>query len=670
MADKKLLEYVTGLRGLAILLVLVYHLDSRISSHGYNGYLGVEMFFVISGYFLLLGLQHDAAFSFVQFCCKKLKRLFVPLAFLVLMVGLAALLMPAEEMKTAAETGLASLAGVANIWLASSGGGYFDVKSAENPLLHTWYIGALCQMFVVCGLGAVVLKRVPRAVAVSCVMLAGCISFMWGNVPMVQHFAIKWGVGLPVWYTALRPDYYEALPRMWQLLAGGLVILLPNSRSRIVNTFAAVPGLLLIALCLVGKSAASANTVYAVAGTVLLLRFLPCSYLESLFCLRPLKWVGAISFSLYLCHVPLWVYMRRYGFIGVPTFAELAMLLLAVFPVSMLFYVLVERRRMPKSLAWGGYAAAAAMCALLIATNGMKEYLHVEANSYELPYYDEYEECSRRELLADYPADRIPMWNEVTVIAHTHAKVSDFKTSLMQIGDAAVPPTFALIGDSHATSIFPGMHTVLRGSGCSGVFLSCHYVPVRYQTGSPEAEARAAAIKSWLAAHPEIHTVVLSQRWSGYMGGGRANARNDVFFNERVQIIRDLCAEFRGMGKKVILMTEVPQMNVKYPIGFVRQGLIFGRSEEDMGIECSAADYDERCTRSLCALQQMETDGLCRLLHSEKTLRADGVMRGICQGRTLYYDDNHLNTAGAAFIMRALKDDFLQLMQENNHVAE
>lgn len=675
------MEHVTGLRGLAILLVLVFHLDPRFSEIGYKGYLGVEMFFVISGYFLLLGMQREVSFAFIPFCCKKLKRLFVPLAFLVSAVGMCSLLMPAEEMKTAAETGLAALLGGSNVWLGASEGGYFDVKSAENPLLHTWYLGALCQMFIVCGLGALLLKRAPRMITLTGVALAGGLSFLWGNVPFMLSCGMKWGVELPVWYTSLCPNYYDALPRLWQLLAGGLVMLLPLSRYRVANTLAAAAGVWLIFHAVSGVSVLPVKDglpiygICAVLGTVLLLRFLPGSYCEALFCLRPLKWVGKLSFSLYLCHLPLWVFVRWYGFVEEPSLLQLAGMLVAVFPLAMLFYAWVEQRRMPGWLALGGYVCAFALCALTVATDGLKGNLHVAANSYDLAYSEEYEECCRESLTADYPHDKIPVWEELTAIARTRAHAPNFGTSLLQIGDADVAPTFALIGDSHATSMFPGMHRVLKHSGCSGVFLAWRYVPA-----SPAAQTESEkAMKQWLQAHPEIHYVVLAQRWSGYMGVNQYVTSNiewlkgenkEWLFQERSQVVRALCKELKQMGKEVIIMTEVPIMNAYYPLGWVRQCLIFGRSAEDAPLECSEAAYDKRCARSLAFLQQLEKEGLCRLLHLEKPLRAEGIMKGVREGRTLYYDDDHLNADGAVYMMQQLKEDFLNLLRKSGETVK
>src|SRR5262249_51979428 len=142
---------IQGLRALAVVLVVAFHAGLPVS----GGFIGVDMFFVISGFvitaMLLRHLGRDGKLGFGTFYTRRIRRLLPALALLLVFVALAStlLLSPYGTQQSAAKTSLAASLIGANAYLWRVPGGYFDLSSNTNPLLHTWSLSAEEQFYLV-----------------------------------------------------------------------------------------------------------------------------------------------------------------------------------------------------------------------------------------------------------------------------------------------------------------------------------------------------------------------------------------------------------------------------------------------------------------------------------------------------------------------------------------
>lgn len=295
---------VQALRGIAVLAVVAFH--AGLPLHG--GFLGVDLFFVVSGYVITGLILREAAagtYSYPRFLGRRFLRLAPALALVVVVTCLLGLLLlaPTELPRVLGLTGLAAQASGANLALPAITGGYFGTDAESNPLLHTWSLGVEEQFYLFFGLAAAVViavmrERIRLGLAVlSAVVVAGSLAV--ALTPLSD--ALGWGAG-----------FYGPLGRAWELGAGVLLALAaPSLRvGRRPGAFLRAGGLLVIALSLVLIDPTS-----GIPGPVLLVPVLAtvallAGGLADPGLLARQRWLIAIgdrSYALYLWHWPLLV---------------------------------------------------------------------------------------------------------------------------------------------------------------------------------------------------------------------------------------------------------------------------------------------------------------------------------------------------------------------------
>lgn len=294
---------IDGLRALAILPVLLYHAGVPGFS---GGFVGVDIFFVVSG-FLITGILarelREGTFSIASFYERRIRRIFPTLLIVVAAVVLLSpfVLLP-SEITTLPGEALSSLFFVANIalWRES---GYFAAGAETKPLLHMWSLGVEEQFYLFCPLALwIIFKHAYR----------------W-RVSLVASGLIL-SLALCIWLTPRSPSasFYLIPTRAWELLAGSVLALvgLPcGSPGRTApRSIFAIAGLIAIAISVHFYSRKTSFPGYAailpVLGSALIIGFAPHTLVGRVLSLTPMTFIGKISYSLYLWHWPVMVFAR------------------------------------------------------------------------------------------------------------------------------------------------------------------------------------------------------------------------------------------------------------------------------------------------------------------------------------------------------------------------
>ena len=293
---------IDGLRAVAVLLVLLFHTDCGFS----GGYIGVDVFFVISG-FLITGLiiknQQREQFSLARFWSRRIKRI-VPPAFVVVVVTLLAgawILLP-EDYEQLAESTIYQQLMLANNFFYQNLN-YFDGPSETKALLHTWSLAVEEQFYFVFPLLLIFLRRYSNRTAASILATLAISSFAYshwatGNAPSAAFFLLP--------------------SRMWELLIDSLLVYAPQPKSK-PQHWQELAGLIGIAGILAAGLLFDASTAFP--GTAALL---PClataliiyssvntpTKIGKLLSHKTLVFIGLISYSLYLWHWPILALLR------------------------------------------------------------------------------------------------------------------------------------------------------------------------------------------------------------------------------------------------------------------------------------------------------------------------------------------------------------------------
>src|SRR5258708_7906370 len=300
---------IDGLRAVAVLLVFAYHLGTaRVR----GGFVGVDVFFVISGYLIgsiILSEIDSGKFSLLSFYERRVRRI-LPALFVALAVCavLAYKFFLPAELDEFAKSFLAATFSFSNVFFYHQAG-YFEGPAAMKPLLHTWSLAVEEQFYIFLPLFLLAVRRYSLAVRRNIVMAVTICSFI-----------------ISAWGAFKNPDatFYLAHTRAWELLLGTLLALdfIPHFSGRSWRNFLSAAGLTMIlaSAVLYEKTTPFPGLAAAVpcfgAALIIAAGRDGSSFVGTALSLRPVVFIGMISYSLYLWHWPLIVFQGASGILG------------------------------------------------------------------------------------------------------------------------------------------------------------------------------------------------------------------------------------------------------------------------------------------------------------------------------------------------------------------
>jgi peptidoglycan/LPS O-acetylase OafA/YrhL len=491
---------IEGLRAVAVIAVLLFHLGMAGGGTGYakGGFVGVDVFFVISG-FLIGGIvvrEAGAAgdgerFSFAHYLLRRVRRIVpVMLAVLALVtIAAAALLMPSELEGYGWSLGFSSLfMGNVHFWMHR--GAY--AESEHEVLLHMWTLGVEGQFYILLPLVVLGLLRLGRAGLWIGLVLLACAS---AAVSLLFPSA----------------SFYMLPARLWEFLLGTLIAItpLPLIDRRWVREGLALGGLALIAFATMTFSTETPFPGWRAAipcigaGAIIAAGSGGHSLIGKLLSLEPVRFVGRISYSLYLWHWPVIVLLL----LGLPA-GELSVWMQGIavalsLALSILSWRYVEepfrRSGFPKKpLLWGSGAITAGLvaAALALASSGGWPQRFSE----------------RTQTIAatmNYPLDTV--FRSGQCFIHHRNQSFDEQTCLLPDDGR---PRVLVLGDSHAAHLVPGLTAAFPGSAISQVTAAgCRPVMEQEAGAYPFCGALMQwAFDEYLRENPS-DLVIIAGRW-------------------------------------------------------------------------------------------------------------------------------------------------------------
>lgn len=626
---------IDGMRALAVLAVVLFHARAP----GFSaGFVGVDVFLVISGYLIAgLILRESAAgtFSLTGFYERRIRRILPPLLAMLVAAGLAGLILLPGDFRQFGASLVAITAFLSNFLFARASG-YFGLSADATPLLHTWSLAVEEQFYLLFPVLLLFARRTgPRGL----------------RLLLIGATAVSFGYS--VWKAGTDPvaAFYSPASRAWEFLAGALLAASVSRppRGRATGDAAALIGLALIAASILwlrpGMPFPGLRAIPVVAGSVVLLWGMVAdgSRIARALSLRPLVAIGLISYSLYLWHWPMIVFGSYYVLDAhVQAVTRLAMAALA-FPVAWLSWRFIERPfRAPRLLLSRRalFAAAIAVSGVL-ALYGGAVYL---ANGVPNRFDETARRLSERGPQPDYGC--------------ANRSINDMRSdSRCLIGGAGPRPSFLLWGDSHAAVYFPALDVLARRYGVAGydaTKLGCAaLIPIRPRETPPEkwmlragklnaCDAHNAQVMQFITeTHPRA--ILIAAEWAAYAVGKHsvvgASDQYDIAFETGV-------AKLRALGIRVFVVQDVPGATSTEP-GALAKAYLTGRTTT---VEPNLAAYLRRESLFRAVAADLRRRGLIEVIDPATRLCDQKSCRVTDDGYPLYYDSNHLSARGALFV--------------------
>jgi peptidoglycan/LPS O-acetylase OafA/YrhL len=646
--DLKYRADIDGLRSIAIIPVVLYHAGVSPVS---GGFVGVDVFFVISGYLItsLITTEIDSqSFSLQVFYWRRAKRI---LPALLVMMGFCAvvgwlILMP-QDYRRLGESLVATSVFLSNVlfWFQF---GYFDAAAVEKPLLHTWSLAIEEQFYLLYPLYLVFISGFSRYARIAVTATLALTSLL-----------------LDIWVIHSNPStaFFLSPFRAWELLLGALLAMdiapaLPPSKRNPV----AVVGVGCIAAAVFGYSketlfpglAALLPTIGAVmiiwSGTAG--KTLVSAVLSS----RPFVFVGKVSYSWYLWHFCLLAFANYLSIGGIDT-KQAVITIVGSFAIAVLSWHFVEQpfRRMKVPTHLRAVALPAAITAMFV---GVGLFI-----TYEKGVPSRFPPDGQKILAGatDFNPDR-----ERCLRGDIEAIRRGELCKLNAIEDDA--PQFALWGDSQAEVIRGGIERAASLQRKPGVFIGADGCAPLIGIERPDMSSCRRVndeIMNWIRSTPSVTSVILAGRWAIWAEGWRykqedrrpafvrvfssshhetAEPNNRAAFEEG---LKATLAALHQAGKTVWLIGPTPEIGYDVPKSLYLDTL---RLSRPLDIRPTYQEFGERQMFVVSKFDEIERTFGVKTVWPHRALcredRCDVQRNGI----PLYSDDNHLTNFGAGLL--------------------
>lgn len=676
---------IDGLRALAIIPVVAYHAFPGLAP---GGFVGVDIFFVVSG-FLISGIifasLEDETFSFADFYARRIRRIFPALLIVIatcFAFGWYSLL--PNEFKQLGKHIAASAGFLQNIFLWKESG-YFDTASELKPLLHLWSLAIEEQYYLVFPLMTwFIWRRKINLFATIC--LIALVSFAMNiheaRIDSIDAFYLPharfWEllVGSILAYRNLRgkPTGSGPFARLSATASGAIGIDLDNDRVK-----SAVSGIGCVSI-LAGIFLLNRNDLYPgwrallpVAGAALVIWSGPGAWINAnILSARPTVFIGKISYPLYLWHWPLLAFARIVH-PSSQTADFLVPLVSASFLLAWLTYILVERPIRFGMPAWRK-PVVVVLCVLMIGAM----YFGKEAYRHE-GYAGRTRDWKSTNLQLSAEARKKDEWTiSDEACRNQHA---EFSFCLLS---RASSPSIAIIGDSHANQLFPGLadaaakyeRASIINAGFGSALPVANVVQVANasdQTIGQRLRATNGAV-AMVEATPSIHWVILAARWStsfpqGNLGSPshektlRLSDRPDLSDPHEIMRIglENTLARLLDKHKDIILVLDNAELGFDPETCLYVPPLRFWKMRPNCAVSRKEFDDKNREYRELFA-EVLRKFPSVRVFDIASLFCDDSLCWAEQDGKLLYRDGDHLSLFGSEVVAQALVRKYPELL--------
>lgn len=633
---------IDGLRGLQILALIGFHGFSTLVP---GGYVGVDIFFVISGFLIssiIFKSLQKGGFDFLDFYIRRTKRIFPSLiTILVAAFSIGWFCLLPDEFKQLGKHVFGGATFIDNFlyWQES---GYFDRSVELKPLLHLWSLGIEEQFYLFWPLLLYFSwKRKFNLLAVTLVVIS-----------------LSFGLNAYLAYTNMAQafDFYLPFTRLWGILAGAVLAYLtiygePTNAPHKNHTPKNIASWLGFALILFSVFFFDRTIYYPgfyalapVMGAVMLIWAGQHAWVNHhILSNRVMIWFGLISYPLYLWHWMLLSYTRILESAEPDVEIRIAAVLLAIL-FSWLNYHLIENpirfnknNKLTVSVLVVALTLSGAVGLYAYLNDGFPSRSSVQTASLISFDTPQRESCKR-------------------------ISASDYSDDWCHLSEGGANDKILLIGDSHSNSFSSAFSELRKEQNFQFTQLGRGECPMLLGYGYPECQKLAQEGYNYAKANQSIGTVILSSRWSIYENGftreGISSSRQQF-----EDALKDTIIAYRKLGKQVEIVLTVPISNNPRAC-VVRDIQLSGKNINYCFISKQHAKNFDGHYRNLINILRLTLPGEFDVIDPWSYLCDEVECKIIDGNKILYSDEGHLSIYGGQFIAQKGKSDLLKLIKQ------
>jgi peptidoglycan/LPS O-acetylase OafA/YrhL len=658
---------IDGLRAVAVLLVVGFHAFPGLIK---GGYIGVDIFFVISGFLIssiIIKNLELGSFSFLEFYNRRIRRIFPALILVLFSCAIAGWYLISQGEYAHLGKDITGGAGFVSNFVLWSESGYFDRASDSKPLLHLWSLGIEEQFYI---------------------LWPPMLWFAWKkrwNMTSVTIAILLLSFSLNVAFIQIYPvgTFYSPMTRFWELLLGAALVRFADRRMNLTGHGAHIQHALgILGILAIAAAAATLDkekpfpgwwAILPTMGAALIIYAGPQSWISRWFLSNPVMvWVGLISYPLYLWHWPLLSFMRITGVLSDPDRIG-AVAVIAAFGLAWLTYRFVEKpirfaqHQIPGQAPIGWRAIADPKMAAL--ASGML-LLFAAGNLITVTDGRVYRRDNMTASLPALPDPRV--FNELKIFEHwmrpdtscrDHLKWGELLPEEVCVTNSSSPKVL-FIGDSHAmalySSIFAG-HTnipsvLVASPGCL-FYPNLVYRPKGKEWGQNCTRISRKGLE--LAKELQsIDTVVIAtvrkenyaDRATQFFSGDTRLTDHDAFVSGNEYLVGSLLS----LGKRVIYVADVPYFP-NTPENCQTRFLLTKSDEcvmDKKQLDGSFGQYYETLKTIKSRFPRLEIfDAASVVCNNGRCSQHDGA-------QYLYIDKDHLSVYGSEKVLQKISQQF------------
>lgn len=648
---------IDGLRAIAIVSVVLFHTFPTMLP---GGFVGVDVFFVISGYLIstiIFRAFDKGSFSFLDFYARRIRRIFPALSLLLFgVILLGAFALTPEEFKNLGKQVIYGSAFGENIFLIRHSGGYWDTATEMKPLMHLWTLAVEEQYYIFYPFLCWILWKLKRGVLPTLCLLwivsFGFDIYQSQSSPIIAFFSLHtrfWelctGCILAAFSTSreykgkLKSIIYSNLNRLTIMTRSTLF-------PRKFNEFGSLLGLGLIVAGITFASGEeklrSLLLLLPVFGTVLIISFRDSWLNKKILSSAPFVFIGLISYTWYLWHWPLLSIARNMNGGKLPSYWICFLLLLIGLLLSLFSYFIIEtpirRKKITKKISIS-LTACVVCCALLgLSVQG--------ADGFPSRLGDD-------AATARSSSNTFPKRNEYAQIKYGCPKNLDFCWA-----PEGSLPSIALIGDSHAHHLAFGLRKNLNKPfvllGQLGTPPVKKLISLNYEKAGKKPLMEE--VLDTVIEDRNIKTVILSARWNQFVNYKKelyqlSGYKNDDSLITLEHLLSESIEELVRNKKNVIVLLDTPQIFLD-PKNCVKS--------RPIQLKSGSCNFKEDLKR---INEDKINEMILRVVKKYPSVKVVNASKGVCKegicfvgdGKSLYYyDNNHLTNLGSDLVAKAV----------------